>query len=147
MEDTVTVLRRRAMDLLARREHSRRELRDKMLARIEAVTGIDGVLDRLEQEGLLSDRRFAEAFVRSRIGRGQGPVRIRQELRQRGVDEITAAQALEEQGCDWFALAEQVAHRKFGAESALDQRELARRLRFLQYRGFTAEQGRAALKL
>lgn len=145
MDESVSVLRRRAMDLLARREHSRRELRGKLLARSDAGVRVDEVLDRLEQEGLLSDRRFAEAFVRSRVGRGHGPLRIRQELRQRGVDEAVVEQALQEQNCNWFELAEQVAHRKFGVEPVSDRRELARRLRFLQYRGFTAEQCREAL--
>ncbi len=139
-------LRRRAMDLLARREHSRRELRNKLLAKSDAAATVESVLDTLETEGLLSDQRFAEAFVRSRVGRGHGPVRIRQELRQRGVADGLAAEAMAAEGCDWFALAADVVRRKFGSEPAGDRRELARRLRFLQYRGFTAEQCREAVE-
>ena len=143
--ENTALLRRRAMDLLARREHSRRELRDKLLARLEETGALDEVLDRLEQDGLLSDQRFAEAFVRSRINRGQGPVRLRQELMQRGVSETLIHQAIESEGADWFALAQEVALRRFGPDTASDRRELARRLRFLQYRGFTTEQCRQAL--
>lgn len=133
------------MDLLAVREHSRKELSGKLQARIDDIAGLEEVLDRLEQDGLLSDQRFAEAFVRSRTGRGQGPLRIRQELLQRGVAEMLIQNAIDAQGCDWFELAGQVAERKFGREPALERSELARRLRFLQYRGFTAEQCREAL--
>lgn len=143
--EAVSLLRRRAMDLLAVREHSRKELRGKLLARLDQTDRLDDVLDWLEDEGLLSDQRFAEAFVRSRIGRGQGPVRIRQELIQRGVPEGLACQAIDTEGCDWFELAAQVAGRRFGSEPASERRELARRLRFLQYRGFTTEQCREAL--
>lgn len=143
--DAVALLRRRAMDLLAIREHSRKELRGKLVARLDETERLDEVLDRLEQEGLLSDQRFAEAFVRSRTGRGQGPIRIRQELLQRGVSEGLACQAIDTEGCDWFELACQVAERRFGSEPAGERRELARRLRFLQYRGFTTEQCREAL--
>lgn len=146
-KEAASLLRRRAMDLLAMREHSRKELRGKLQARMDDTDSLDDVLDRLEQDELLSDQRFAEAFVRSRINRGQGPVRLRQELMQRGVTEALAHQAIESQGCDWFALAEEVAERRFGSEPASERRELARRLRFLQYRGFTTEQCRRALRM
>lgn len=146
-KEAASLLRRRAMDLLARREHSRRELRDKLLARMDDTESLDGVLDRLEQDGLLSDQRFAAAFVRSRINRGQGPVRLRQELMQRGVAEALIHQVIESEGCDWFALAEEVAQRRFGSALVSERRELARRLRFLQYRGFTTEQCRQALRM
>ena len=77
--------RKKAMDLLARREHARGELLSKLeKAGFESNVALDAILT-LESENLQSDARFAEAFVRSRFNQGKGPVRIRQELRERDV--------------------------------------------------------------
>lgn len=136
-------LRLGAMNILARREHSRKEVRDKLLKKFDPGTELlDAVLDKLVADDLLSDQRFSEAFVRWRVGKGQGPVRIRMELRERGVD---GDAALRESGVDWFALVVEVAHKRFGASPAIDPKQRAKRMRFLQYRGFSGEQIRAAL--
>ncbi len=136
-------LRLGAMNILARREHSRKEVRDKLLQKFDPDAELlDAVLDQLVVDDLLSDQRFSEAFVRWRVGKGQGPVRIRMALRERGVD---GDMALDESDVDWFALAEEVAHKRFGTRPAPDPKERAKRIRFLQYRGFSGEQIRAAL--
>lgn len=140
-------LRVAAMNLLARREHSRQELERKLHGKLapDAVQ-LGAVLDRLEQDGLLSDSRYAEAFCNARMRVGKGPVRIRAELRERGVEEHLVERALVEMGVDWIDLARDVACKRFGHAAPLDHREQAQRMRFLQYRGFTSEQIRAALK-
>jgi regulatory protein len=74
-----------AVRLLARREHSRAELVRKLAARGAPAELADEVLDSLAARRLQSDERYAESLVTSRIGRGQGPVRIRRELAERGV--------------------------------------------------------------
>ena len=136
-------LRLGAMNILARREHSRKEVRDKLLKKLDPATELlDAVLDQLVADDLLSDQRFSEAFVRWRVGKGQGPVRIRMELRERGVD---GDAVLRECDVDWFALVVEVAHKRFGESPATDPKQRAKRMRFLQYRGFTGEQVRAAL--
>lgn len=146
VKDGVKGLRTGAMNLLARREHSRLELQRKLLAKLSPDSSqLNGVLDQLEQDGLLSDSRFAEAFSNARIRTGKGPVRIRAELRERGVEEHLVERVLVEMGVDWIDLARDVAHKRFGHAAPLDQREQAQRMRFLQYRGFTTEQIRAAL--
>ncbi|GIX29654.1 MAG: regulatory protein RecX [Porticoccaceae bacterium] len=139
-------LYRAALDLLARREHSRLELARKLRAR-SAVPGevLAAVLDRLAAEGLQSDRRFAESFVRLRVGRGQGPCRIRAELRQRGVEEALIEDALATCEVDWVALASRALRSRFGEGAPRQARELARRIRFLRGRGFAEEQIRRAL--
>ena len=139
-------VREAAMDLLARREHATRELRDKLLAKGFDADAIDPALEALSREGLLSDERFVEAFVHGRIERGQGPVRIRAELRQRGVSDEAIDAWLDARDPAWLERAEAVRRRKFGAERPTDHRELARQSRFLQYRGFTAEQTRRVLR-
>jgi len=137
--------RGKAMDLLARREHAVAELRDKLTQRDMQPALVARVLDELQAEGLLSDARFAEAYVRYRRNSGHGPQRIRQELRQRGVEEALQATWLESAEVDWSALARQARSKRFGADLPGDYKERARQARFLQYRGFTSEQIQAAL--
>ncbi len=131
------------MDLLARREHSESELRKKLAARDFTSDEIDATLAALASDGLLSNERFTEAFIAAHTRRGQGPVRIRVELESRGIDAALIGNGLE--GIDWFALAREVRHRKFGPEAPADYAERARQARFLQYRGFTGEQIHSAM--
>ena len=136
--------RRVAMDALARREHSREELRRKLLARDLPTDEVEAALDALQAEGLASDARFAEAFVTARSRRGQGPRRIRAELEARGVVPAHADEPL--RAVDWGATAAAARQKKFGAGRPADLRERARQVRFLEYRGFTGEQIRQALE-
>ena len=137
--------RHMAMDLLSRREHSRRELVQKLTAR-----GVDGqeceqVVDQLAAEGLQNDARFAESFINSRVDRGSGPVKIRHELDQRGVSSELIDTCLLDLAADWSALARSVRQKRFGSEQPVDYKEKARQARFLQQRGFTAEQAMGAM--
>ena len=138
-------LRGRAFALLARREHSRAELEERLRATGADVGQIALVLQELEDRNLQSDSRFAEAFVRSRVLRGQGPRVIAAELRLRGVDPALAVAALEAADTDWRASATELRRRRFGEAPPADARERARQMRFLQYRGFSGEQIRQAL--
>ena len=88
--------RKKAMDYLARREHSRDELYRKMeKAGFEPNVALDAI-DQLQKDGLQSDRRFVDAFIQARIGQGKGPVRIRAELSQRGIREAMIQEVLGE---------------------------------------------------
>src|SRR5690606_12946791 len=97
-------------------------------------------------ERLQDDARFAESLVSARIRQGKGPVRIRLELAERGIDPALAEQALAECGEDWLALARRVRERRFGAELPADFPGKARQMRFLQYRGFEPDQIAAAMQ-
>ncbi|MBN1238097.1 MAG: regulatory protein RecX [Gammaproteobacteria bacterium] len=138
---------RRAVALLARREHSRLELARKLASRGYDSALIAETLDGLEQSGFLDGQRFMESFIESRAERGLGPVRIRSELIQRGIANVAAADALEAAGKDWRALAAAVRAKRFGAEPPREFRERARQARFLEYRGFRAADIDAALEL
>ena len=132
--------RKKAMDLLARREHGSVELARKL-----EKAGFDGdiaveAIQKLSAEGLQSDRRFIEAFVQSRISQGKGPVRIRSELAERDINSGLIDDALGETGQDWNALAREIRRKKFGTEPPADFKEKARQMRFLQYRGFEPDQ-------
>ena len=79
-------LKERALDLLSRRDHSKVELRQKLIQKGTQVEEIGPLLDELEDIGYLDDRRFAESFVRFRAGKAWGRRRYGQELAKRGVD-------------------------------------------------------------
>jgi len=135
-----------AMGLLARREHSERELGLKLELRDNDAAVIDAVLTQLVKEGYLSNARFAEVFVRSRHERGVGPLRIRVELRQRGVDDRLVEEAFRELSADWFDVARRQRDKRFGQVPPQSIQERARQMRFLQQRGFNGEQARAAIE-
>jgi len=137
---------RAALELLARREHSRRELTRKLAARGFPDDVVPPVLDELERTGALADARFSDSFVRSRIGKGQGPQRIRAELAQRGITDDEADGVLRAADVDWLATIRAVRAKRFGPELPRDYVERARQARFLQYRGFDSAQIRAALE-
>jgi regulatory protein len=135
-----------AIRLLARREYSRAELASRLSAKGHEAAAIAEALDALVEQGLQSDARFAESFLRSRILRGQGPLKIRQELSQRGIDRelIRDAFAEQEGDVDWCVLAGEILARRFSGPGDTP-RERARRERFLAGRGFDFEQVRHAL--
>lgn len=129
-----------ALDLLARREHSEQELFRKLASRgIEAdVTA--ATISALLAEGLLNNSRFAEAFIHSRFQRGQGPQKIRAELRERGIDDGLIGEYLDDGDAQWRELVEQVRVKRFGPAQPASFRERSRQMRFLQQRGFTSGQ-------
>jgi regulatory protein len=127
----------RALGYLARREHSRAELRRKLAPHAESAGEADRLLDELEARKLLSDRRFTEVLARSR-GERFGAARVRQELRARGVADPLAREAAGELARTELQRAREVWRKKFGAPPA-DAAERARQMRFLAQRGFDAD--------
>ena len=129
-------VRRSAMDLLARREHSRLELARKLHKKFSLYDEIETVLDQLIQDQLLSDERFTEAYVNYRQRAGFGPVKIAVELRERGINEVLVDRYLQLRSHHWRAAASTARHKKFGANGAVDVKEKLRQQRFLLYRCF-----------
>ncbi|MBE9539654.1 MAG: regulatory protein RecX [Proteobacteria bacterium] len=127
------------MNLLARREHSRWELLRKLRRRFPDEQLLTTELQRLANENLQSDERYAQSYARERAGRGYGPLRVRQEMRERGLSDSEVASAFQHAELDWFALASSAFHKKFGEPGPVELKEKARRIRFMQYRGFIAE--------
>lgn len=138
--------RKRAMDALARREHSRAELTVKLLKAEFPEETVRSTLDRLVEERLQCDQRFAESFVASRHRQGKGPNRIRVELSQKGLSDADIERAISAEGFDWCELARDVRLRKFGHAEPADFAERAKQMRFLSYRGFDSEALRAAFR-
>jgi regulatory protein len=136
-------LRVRALQLLTRRDYSRAELQKKLAAHAESAEELASVLDTLQGERLLSDHRYATQRVTARAGR-YGDARLKQELRLKGVSDDDIAAALPEGG-DETERCLAVWQRKFG-QLAQTPEERAKQMRFLQYRGFSSEAIRRALR-
>ena len=126
----------KTLDLLSRREHSRRELAAKLTrggyARDEAAAAIDVAVDREYQ----SDGRFAGSMARSRASGGYGPRRIAAELKSHGVSDAEIAHALAELAIDWRESARRQLERHYGRRPAADAKDRSRRAAFLLRRGF-----------
>ena len=135
-----------AVKLLARREHSVLEIQRKLQQRDFPAEEITQALVALEQGDWLSDERYAEAYVRSRRLKGFGPARIAMELRERGVDEQLVASALVEDDDIWMETLVQTYQRKYRGTSPESFHEKAKRMRFLQYRGFASDKIRKVVK-
>jgi regulatory protein len=149
-EDPAEVRRRAresAVRILGRREHSQKELTRKLKQREFSEEVVEQTLGWLSEHDLLNEQRFASEYARMRAGRGYGPQRILQELRERGIAEQEAREALDALELDWWVAAAEVRRRKFGVALPDELAEIAKQQRFLQYRGFSAEQARAAVQL
>jgi regulatory protein len=133
--ETPQEIRRSALDLLARREHSRLEMLRKLKLRGASADQCEAVIEQLQEDGLLSDERFCEAYVHSRVQRGYGPQRLSEELRERGVDDhiIHAVIGLD---WNWSERAESAFAKRFPEGPARDNRGRAKQLNFMRYRGF-----------
>ena len=159
-ELTEAALIERALRLLARREHSRVELRRKLLRgrssnggdgrNAEAQAQVNSVIDDLVRRDLLSDLRFAEAFVRRGVDRDQGPLKIRAGLRDRGVADDVIDDALTFSDDFWLDRARSAQAKRFGngsepeGESDPDnapanRSEWSKHARFLARRGFASD--------
>lgn len=98
------------------------------------------MLEQLERERLLSDERFTESFLQARRNRGYGPLRIRRELQDKGIEPEAIERWLDGSGRDWIEHVKRVRQKKFGESLPKSHAERAKQARFLQYRGFTYEQ-------
>ena len=127
-------LRERALKLLARREHTRRELARRLAAHAEDPAEIEHLLDELESRGWLSESRVAEQLIHARRARF-GARKIERDLRDKGVSAEAVAAALPQLKEGDLEAARAVWRRRFGQQPR-GPTERARQVRFLQGRGF-----------
>jgi len=126
--------------ILAQRESSSAKIEQKLLTKGFPAADIERVLDELRQDGTVSDKRFAESYIRYRQNRGYGPLRIRQELQTQGLSKEIIEDQLDITDNAWFAEANRVWQKRFRGQAPADLKERGKQFRFLQYRGFTQEQ-------
>lgn len=132
-------VRNKAMDLLSRREHSYKELFDKLKLRDFDTNDISHALDKLKSENLLNDERFTGSYVHYRVQKGFGPLRIKNELSDKGVDSELIQNQMAEYEAVWFEMMVKQRNKKFGEKIPSDYKEKMKQARFLQNRGFAAE--------
>jgi regulatory protein len=144
-EDRASVAAARlvALRLLAGRDFAAAELQGRLTSRGFEASVAQAVIGEFTASGALNEARYAHNYVSWHAGRGQGPLRIAADLRRQGVEVTLVAAALAEQA-DWADLARRLCRAKFGARTPTSWREKARQMRFLQYRGFSADHIRAA---
>ena len=130
-------IRSRALRLLARREHSREELRRKLGPHVEEGADLEALLDDFAERGWLSEERFIEQTVRAKA-RKFGPLKIAHHLREKGIDESGIEQGLAQARSGEAEALEAAWRSRFG-RPAVDAAEKARQIRFLQGRGFALE--------
>lgn len=138
-EKLASIAKEQALRLLARRDHSRVELRRKLTARGNPDALVEATLAWLVDSGLQSDQRFAESFVRSALNRGHGERKIRASLRTHGISDTLAATFLRLDDEQWSGLAIKAARKRFGETPPKDALELGKRVRFLVNRGFPSD--------
>lgn len=147
----VPVLRRAAMDYLARREHSYYELSQKLSIKFPDASSalIDQVLSRLREQNLQSDERFTEAYVRYRKSKGFAYLHIKSDLVQRKVPMTIINAYLYEDDADWPEIALGLVSRRLGEDVALEygSKQHRRLARFLESRGFSQVDARRVLAL
>ena len=128
-----------AVDLLSRREHSRVELEAKLAKKDFTEEQIASAFEQLLEHGLQSDQRYLEDFVRSRLLKGSGPLKIAHELRMRGIESDALQNYLDSQQIDWFEVATATYQKKYQSNDEIDVRERAKRVRFMQSKGFPSD--------
>ncbi len=135
-----------ALRLLSRREHSRPQLATKLAARGINKTTIAALLDRLVDEGWLSDARYAAELLRARQQQGYGPARISAELRAQSIPKALIANTLAAAETDWFANARNARTKRFGTPPPEGTTARSQQINFLLRRGFATEHCRFAIE-
>jgi regulatory protein len=138
--DDADAARAAALRLLARREHTHLELRQKLLQRGFASSLVDDLLQQLADADLLSDARHAEVYAAGRVDKGYGPLRIERELRERGVAADLVQLTLQNLENLWLPALAELHRKRFAAIVPVDTAGQVQQLRFLRHRGFTLEQ-------
>lgn len=140
-----TQARASAIGYLSIREHASLELRNKLVRKGFEHSVVEGVLIQLRANNLLSEERFIESYVRSRINKGFGPLHIQHGLRERAITNELLSGVLEVDDAAWITRARLARQKRFGQNLPQDRRELGKQVRFLQSRGFTGSQIKATL--
>jgi len=121
------------------REHSVREITNKLLDKSSESDLVYAVVDELLEKKYLSDERFTESYIRARRNRGFGPVKILSELKAKGITSDILQEHLNESASVWFDNAKAQYQKKYGDEPVYDYGTWTKRARFMQSRGFTME--------
>lgn len=128
-----------AVRLLARREHGAIELCEKLQKKGYNSTEVKEALGRCQELSLQSDARFVESYSRSRIRQGYGPVKIRQELKNKGIDSDLIQSELDKERDNWMSYALEVWQKKTRGQLDWSFNEIQKHQKFMLYRGFSMD--------
>ncbi len=139
-KDNYTHCMNSAIYSLAMREHSRLELFNKLKTKdFSEGVDLDALLDELTENNYLNEERFTECFIRSRASRGQGRLKISNELQRKGISQTQIQQAMNNSEINWYDIATEQLEKKYGKSKPVDYKEKAKRMRFLFSRGFDTD--------
>jgi regulatory protein len=138
-DDVYKAIYNKALDILSRREHSQKELTEKLIKKFDKSELIDTVLYSLLEKNLINDTRFSEAYVAARKRKGFGPKKILFELISKGINENTANEVIDAEGY-WKEAALIVFSKKYKTGIDKDFKEQNKQKIFLQNRGFSFEE-------
>lgn len=125
---------------LARREHSEKELIEKLQRKEFHLSDISPVITYLQENNYQSDERYTESYSRNRVSKGFGWQYIKNALKQQGISQEIVQNQYKSSEIDWYLQAELAYNKRFGSSTIKDQKDKAKRIRFLQYRGFTMDE-------
>ncbi|GBL04015.1 regulatory protein RecX [Glaciecola sp. KUL10] len=145
-QDTTKIIRHTITRLLAKREHSQRELLAKLKQRDLPEAESLSLIEEFKKANIQSDERYAEAVVRGAQNKGKGPLFVKRTLEQQDIFYASAQQYMQEERFDWFELALSVRKKRFGNEIPIEFNDIQKQKRFLMYRGFEDEHIKYALK-
>ena len=140
-------IRKKILDLLSRREHSKYELVLKLERRVDSSDKLLKEIDKLSDQNLQSDERFSESYIRSRYNSGFGPSRIKYDLSKRRVAESIINDAFREIDLNWGEKLKKENIKKYGNENPKNMQELSKRTKFFVQRGFDQEMIRKIIYL
>lgn len=134
--DSVKKIKNIALNYLARRDYSRLELYQKLVAKGFQSSDIQEVLEYLQTQSYQSDERFADMYIRSRINSGDGPFKIKISLRAKGICDSLALAVFDQLDIDWFDQAKALKEKRFGESPPEDVTEKVKQVRYLKNKGF-----------
>lgn len=147
LPDCRDILRAKAQQLLAQREHGTQELIRKLSYKHpDCLEWIEEIVAELSESDWLNEVRYVQAFIRKEIALGHGNRHIQQALQQKAANADVVSQCLQEADVDWLELAVAVRMKKFGSALPKAASDVAKQMRFLSYRGFDGDTVRLALK-
>ena len=133
-------IRKKLLDFLSRREHSFKELIFKLEDRVSYSQRLIVELEKLSEEGLQSDERFTESFIRSRSIKGFGPEKISNELRSKGIEENLIKKMVYSQELDWKIILKKEFKKKYSQSKIYNIEDISKIKKFFFQRGFLIDE-------
>jgi len=139
MNEELSLIYNKALDILSRREHSSKELAQKLLKKFDNKNLIHEVIQKLVENNLLNDIRFAEMYTLARKNKGFGPKKIFYELLTKGLPETDINAAIDHEG-EWEGIAQKVFKKKYPNGKSEDIKTTLKQKNFLINRGFSLKE-------